>query len=271
MDSVAFTIGSFSMHWYTLLIIVGVSVCYFLVSREAKRMGISNDFIFNLAFWVIIFGILGARLYYVIFRFDLYKDHLIDIFKIWEGGLAIHGGIIAGLLTMYVYCKKYKVRLTLMTDLVVPGLIIAQAIGRWGNFFNQEAYGVRVALSTLKNLKIIPNFVIEGMRIGNIYYHPTFYYESLWCLLGFIILLIVRRLKYTKVGQTTAVYMMWYGVGRFFIEGLRTDSLMLGGFKVAQLVSIALFVIGLLMTMIISRKGKFEDLYNDKNNVKVLY
>lgn len=271
MNSVAFTIGGFSMHWYTLLIIVGVLLCYFLVCREAKRMGISNDFIFNLAFWVIIFGILGARLYYVIFRFDLYKDHLIDIFKIWEGGLAIHGGIIVGLLTMYIYCKKYKVRLTLMTDLVTPGLIMAQAIGRWGNFFNQEAYGARVALSTLKDMKIIPNFVIEGMKIGNIYYHPTFYYESLWCLLGFIILLIVRRLKYTKVGQTTAVYMMWYGVGRFFIEGLRTDSLMLGGFKVAQLVSIALFVIGLLMTMIISRKGRFEDLYNDKNNVKVLY
>ncbi len=271
MNSIAFSIGKFNIHWYSLLIILGVLVCYFLVNKEAKKMGISKDFIFNLTFWVIIFGIIGARLYYVIFRFDLYKDHIIDIFKIWEGGLAIHGGIIAGLLTMYIYCKKYKVRLTLMTDLVVPGLIIAQAIGRWGNFFNQEAYGSRVALSTLENLKIIPKFVIDGMRIGNIYYHPTFYYESLWCLLGFIILLIVRRLKYTKVGNTTAVYMMWYGLGRFFIEGLRTDSLMLGGFKVAQLISILLFIIGLLMSMIISRKGKFEDLYNDKDNVRILY
>ena len=175
------------------------------------------------------------------------------------------------ILTLYIYCRKYHVRISRITDLVVPGLIIAQAIGRWGNFFNQEAYGTRVALSTLKDLKIIPNFVIDGMKIGNIYYHPTFYYEFLWCLLGFIVLLIVRRLKYTKVGQTTAVYLMWYGVGRFFIEGLRTDSLMLGGFKVAQIVSIALFIVGLLMTMIISRKGKFEDLYNDKNNDKVLY
>ena len=271
MNSVAFTIGSFSIHWYTLLIILGVVVCYFLVSRESKRMGLDNDFIFNLVFWVLIFGIIGARLYYVIFRFDLYKDHLLDIFKIWEGGLAIHGGIIAGLITMYIYCKKYKVRLSLMTDITVPGLIIAQAIGRWGNFFNQEAYGSRVALSFLKDLKIIPDFVINGMKIGNIYYHPTFYYEFLWCLLGFIILLIIRRLKYTKVGQTTAVYLMWYGVGRFFIEGLRTDSLMLGGFKVAQIVSITLFVIGLLMLMIISRKGRFEDLYNDKNNTKILY
>ena len=158
-----------------------------------------------------------------------------------------------------------------MTDIVVPGLILAQGIGRWGNFFNQEAYGSRVALSTLESMKIIPDFVIEGMKIGNIYYHPTFYYEFLWCILGFIILIIVRKLKYIKIGQLTAVYMMWYGVGRFFIEGFRTDSLMFGGFRVAQIVSVVLFVIGLILTMLLSRKGRFEDLYSDKDNIKVRF
>ena len=271
MNEIAFSIGGFQVYWYSLFIILGVVLAYIVIRLEAKRLMINKDFIFNLMFWAIIFGIIGARLYYVIFKFQSYKDNLLDIFKIWEGGLAIHGGIIAGLITMYFYCKKYKMRLLRMTDIVVPGLILAQGIGRWGNFFNQEAYGSRVALSTLKNMKIIPDFVIEGMKIGNIYYHPTFYYEFLWCILGFIILIIVRKLKYIKIGQLTAVYMMWYGVGRFFIEGFRTDSLMFGGFRVAQIVSVVLFVIGLILTMLLSRKGRFEDLYSDKDNIKVRF
>lgn len=271
MNEIAFSIGNFQIYWYSLFIIIGVIIAYILVKLESKRLMINKDFIFNLMFWTIIFGIIGARLYYVLFKFSLYKDHLVDILKIWQGGLAIHGGIIAGLITMYIYCKKYNMRLLRMTDIVVPGLIIAQGIGRWGNFFNQEAYGSRVALSTLENLKIIPDFVIKGMEIGNIYYHPTFYYEFLWCVLGFILLLIIRKFKYIKIGQLTAVYMMWYGIGRFFIEGLRTDSLMIGGFRMAQIVSVVMFIVGLILTMLLSRKGRFEDLYNDKDNIKVRY
>ena len=148
-----------------------------------------------------------------------------------------------------------------MLDFVAPALLLAQAIGRWGNFFNQEAHGAATTLEHLQSLHI-PDFIIEGMNIGGVYYEPTFLYESLWCLLGFIIILIIRRLKITKVGQPTAVYLMWYGLGRFFIEMMRTDSLMLGGFKVAQIVSVIMIIIGLLMIMITGRKGRYEDLYD---------
>jgi len=164
---------------------------------------------------------------------------------------------------MFIYCKKYKANLLKITDMTVVPLLISQAIGRWGNFFNSEAHGVVTSYEQLKNL-LIPEYVINGMEIAGLYYHPTFYYESIWCLIGFIILLVLRRLKYIKTGQLTAIYLMWYSFGRFFVESLRTDSLMLGGFKVAQIISIILFITGLIMLMILSRKGKFEDLYNNE-------
>ena len=133
-----------------------------------------------------------------------------------------------------------------MTDIAVPSLIIAQAIGRWGNFFNSEAHGPVTTLANLESFHI-PKFIIDGMYIEGVYYHPTFFYESLWCILGFIVLLLVRRFyKTLKTGQLTCIYLMWYGLGRLFIESLRTDSLMLGSFKVAQLVSLSCFLIGLL-------------------------
>ena len=224
---------------------------------------------FNLAFWAIVIGIIGARIYYVIFNFNLYKNDIFSIFKIWEGGLAIHGGIIAGVITIALYCKKYKMQFLRITDLCIAPLLLAQALGRWGNFFNGEAHGAATSLAHLRSLHI-PEFIIKGMNISGIYYEPTFLYESIFCLVGFIIILIVRRGKYIKVGMQTALYLMYYSVIRFFIESLRTDSLMLGGFKVAQIVSILLFLTGLIMIMMISRKSKFEDLYNNiyKNEMR---
>ena len=147
---------------------------------------------------------------------------------------------------------------------VVP-LLLAQSIGRWGNFFNSEAHGVATTYYHLKELHI-PEKIIEGMKIGNVYYHPTFFYESLYCLVGFIILLFVRRYRYLKRGQLTCIYLMYYSVGRFFIESLRTDSLMFDGFRVAQIISVVLFVIGLIAFMILGRKGRFEDLYNEEQS-----
>ena len=238
----------------------GSRLAIFIIIREAKRYNYPKEFVFNMCFWTIIFGVIGARLYYVLFNLDMYSNFW-DIFKIWEGGLAIHGGIIFGLLTCYLYCKKYKVRTVRMLDFIVPALLLAQAIGRWGNFFNQEAHGAATTLAHLQSLHL-PNFIIEGMNIGGVYYEPTFLYESIWCILGFIVILIVRRLKITKVGQPTALYLMWYGLGRFFIETMRTDSLMLGGFKVAQIVSVIMIVVGLIIIMITSRKGRYEDLYD---------
>ena len=264
MNPILFEFGPIEIRWYAFFILIAVIIGISLFMKEGKRFNISSDFLFNLAFWVIVFGILGARLYYVIFNWSEYSSDLLSIFKIWNGGLAIHGGIIAGFITMFVYCKKYNVSVFKISDMAVVPVILGQAIGRWGNFFNGEAHGAVTTLAHLKELNI-PDFIINGMQIGGLYYHPTFFYESIWCIIGFIILLILRRFKYVKVGQLTCVYLMWYSVGRFFIESMRTDSLMLGGFKAAQIVSLVLFVGALLYMMVLSRKGKFQDLYNKES------
>ncbi len=269
MDRYLITIGNFKIEWYSALIVVGAFLALIMIMKEAKRHGYPTDFVFNMCFWAIIFGIIGARLYFVIFNLDLYTNFW-DIFKIWEGGLAIHGGLIFGLITCLIYCKKYKARLVRFLDFVAPALLLAQAIGRWGNFFNGEAHGAATTIEHLQSLHI-PEFIINGMNIGGIYYEPTFLYESLWCLLGVIIILIIRRLSITKVGQPTAIYLMWYGLGRFVIESMRTDSLMLGGFKVAQIVSIIMIIVGLIMIMITSRKGRYEDLYEQDSTNAVRF
>ncbi len=265
MNPVIVTILGIDIRWYSVLILLAIVISIIMIEREAKRFNIPKDFTFNMAFWTIIISIICARAYYCIFNFSMYKDNILDIFKIWEGGLAIHGGLIGGFITLYVYCKRYNVNPYKMTDITVVPLLLAQAIGRWGNFFNNEAHGSATTYYHLKQLHI-PEKIIEGMKIGNVYYHPTFLYESIYCLIGFIILLFVRRYKYLKRGQLTCLYLMYYSLGRFFIERLRTDSLMLGGFKVAQLVSVILFIVGLIVFMILSRKGRFEDLYSEEQN-----
>ena len=249
---------------------IGVIIGILLLEKEGKRFNISKDFLFNMSFWTIIFGILGARIYYVAFNFHLYQNDFISIFKIWEGGLAIHGGIIAGCITIAIYCSKYKIKLIRVLDLCVPSLILAQAIGRWGNFFNSEAHGMATTLEHLQKLHI-PAFIIKGMNIAGVYYEPTFLYESLLCLLGFIIIILIRRLKYIKVGIITAFYLIYYSVCRFFIESIRTDSLMIGGFKIAQIISIFLFIVGIVIIIVESRKDKFEDLYNDNYDKKLYF
>ncbi|MBQ8902074.1 MAG: prolipoprotein diacylglyceryl transferase [Bacilli bacterium] len=265
MNPVLFTLFGIEIRWYSVLLLTGMIIAMFMFIKEGKRFNIPKDFTFNLAFWVIIIGIISARLYYCVFNFSLYKDNLLDIFKIWEGGLAIHGGLIGGFITLFIYTKKYSVNTYKITDMAVVPLLLAQSIGRWGNFFNSEAHGVATTYYHLKELHI-PEKIIEGMKIGNVYYHPTFFYESLYCLVGFIILLFIRRYRYLKRGQLTCIYLMYYSVGRFFIESLRTDSLMFGGFRVAQIISVVLFVIGLIAFMILGRKGRFEDLYNEEQS-----
>ena len=264
MNRYIFTIGNFKLEWYSALIIVGAMIGISMVLKEAKRYKDSTDYIFNMLFWAIIFGIIGARIYYVLFNLELYNSFW-DACKIWEGGLSIHGGLIAGILVILLYSKKYNVRAIRIFDFLAPAMILAQAIGRWGNFFNMEAHGPATTLAHLQSLHI-PEFIINGMKINDTYYTPTFLYESIWCLIGFIILLIVRRLKITKVGQPFAVYLMWYGLGRFIIESMRTDSLMLGGFKVAQIISVLMILFGLIIIMITSRKGRYEDLYDQDEN-----
>ncbi len=269
MNPIIFSIGNFEIRWYSVILLCAFLVACYFINKEAKRFDIEKDFIFNLVFWTLIFGLIGARIYYVIFDWSYYSANISEIWKVWNGGLAIHGGIIAGLLTILIYTKKYNLRVTRYLDFIVVGLIIGQSIGRWGNFFNSEAHGLATSLEHLQNLHI-PEFIIEGMKINGVYYTPTFLYESIACLIGFIVLCIVRRNKYTKVGTPTALYLIIYGIIRFFIERSRTDSLMFGGFKIAMIVSVIMIIIGVIMLIINSKKGKFEDLYNDKNNRDVI-
>lgn len=269
MNPVLIDLGGFEIRWYSVLILVACFLVLYLAQNEAQKFGIQREYIFNMMFWALIFGIVGARLYYVIFNIDMFINDPIEILRVWNGGLAIHGGLLAGLISIVLYCKKYKVRVVRILDFIAVPLLLGQAIGRWGNFFNGEAHGAATTVAHLKSL-FVPDFVIEGMTIDGVLYTPSFYFESIACLLAFVILLFVRRGKYIKVGTMTAAYLMIYGIVRFFIEMGRTDALMLGGFKVAQIVSVIMFLIGLGMVMIISRRGKFEDLYNDSNNIDTL-
>ena len=172
---------------------------------------------------------------------------------------------------MIIYCKKYKVNIGRMMDLVVPALLLGQALGRWGNFFNGEAYGTIVTRATLENMKIIPKFIIDNMYINGYYHLPMFYFESIWCFIGFIICLILRRTRYIKKSQLTGFYLMWYGTARFVIEIFRTDSLMLGNLKVARIVSVIMFIIGLIIELIQSRKPKLDELYNSVETEEIKF
>ena len=261
MDKVALDLGPIQIYWYSIFIFLGMLVACFAIYKEAKKREIEEEFLVNLTFNTIILGIIGARLYYVLFNLPYYLNNPIEILEIWNGGLAIHGGIIAGLLFIIYYCKKHEVNIWKMLDIIVVGLIIAQAIGRWGNFFNSEAYGPITTEENLRSLGI-PSFVINGMYILGEYRQPTFFYESVWCLFGYCAMLLIRNYKYLKIGQLTGFYLIWYGIIRFIIEAMRTDSLMLGPIKMAQLVSIV-FVISGIIIFIKSIKSKKENLYNN--------
>lgn len=249
MNPVLIELGPISIYWYSLTMLIAILTGSFIFMKTAKKEGYEEAFLSNLIFYGAILGILGARLYYVLFNLDYYLQDPIQIIEIWNGGLAIHGAIITGVIWFIYYSKKHKKNFLKLLDLAAPALILAQAIGRWGNFFNSEAHGPQVAKETLENLNI-PNFIINGMNIEGKYYHPTFYYESIWDLLGFIVLILLRKKFKLKPGKLTGIYFMWYSFIRFFIESLRTDSLMLGNIKVAQLISILLFILGLYLVLI---------------------
>ena len=258
MNPVLFDLGIIEIRWYSMFILLGVCAAFFIITKEAKRKNIDKEYLYNLFFYTLLIGILGARLYYVLFNIDYYLANPSEILMIWHGGLAIHGGIIFGLLFIIFYSKRKKVDLLLILDIAVVGIILAQAIGRWGNFFNGEAYGRIVSLSFLKNLHL-PDFIIKGMYINGKYREPTFLYESILSFIGFIILLIIRRNKNIKIGMLTSIYLIWYGIERLIIESFRSDSLMLMNIKVAQLVSIIFIISGIIIFIYSYKNNK---LYN---------
>ncbi len=255
MSRVALDLGIIKIYWYSILVFLGIVAACFLIYKESKKQKLKKDDLIDLLFYGLIFGIIGARIYYVLFNISYYLSNPVEIFAVWNGGLAIHGGLIGGLITTIVFCKKRKINLTKMVDILVVGIIIAQAIGRWGNFFNGEAFGPATTLAYLESMHI-PGFIIDGMLIDGVYHIPTFLYESTWCLLGFISMLILRSFKRLPLGALTSFYLIWYGIARFFIEGLRTDSLMLFSIKIAQLVSI-IFIIAGIIILIYNIKKKY--------------
>ena len=259
MNRVAFNIFGFNVYYYSLCILLGVIVAYILITREGKKQGLPKEFISDLIFYTLIIGILGARVYYCVFNLDYYLANPSEILKIYNGGLAIHGGVIAGLIFVYFYTKKKNVSFIKILDIVAPAVIIAQSFGRWGNFFNQEAHGGITTYQNLKNMHI-PEFIINGMHIEGKYYYPTFFFESIWCLIGFIILMIARKNKNLKKGFQIGFYFIWYGIGRFFIEALRTDSLMFFGLKIAQIVSLIGIIIGIIIIVTNRNKKHYNEM-----------
>ena len=265
MNAVFLDLGVIKIYWYSVMMFIAILVAGTLALKEAKKWQIPEDFMVNLFFFIVPISLIGARLYFVAFNWDYYSQHFIEIFKVWEGGLAIHGGIIAGLLFLLFYSKKYKINTKRLIDIVVVSLFVGQAIGRWGNFFNGEVYGAPV-----ESLNWLPGFLKEGMFQNGSYHQPLFLYESIWCLIGFILALLIRRWPYLKIGNLTSFYLIWYGIGRFILEGLREEEYILtfGGIKIAQLVSVIMILIGIIYFMICKRGSKFDNRYNDKENVE---
>lgn len=242
MDRVAFTLFGIDIMWYGILIATGMVLAVLIALREAKRLGISEDDILNLAMIAIPSGLIGARAYYVIFNWSYYAGDISEILNFRGGGLAIHGGLIGGILAGLIYAKVKNINFFKLADCVVLGIPLAQAIGRWGNFLNKEAHGG-------------PTDLPWGIMVDGIKVHPTFLYESIWDLGVFLFLFIFRK-KQKYQGQILVDYIILYSIGRFFIEGLRTDSLMLGPLRMAQVISLACIILGVILNYILSRRAK---------------
>lgn len=254
IDPVAFNLGPLSVRWYGIIIAVGILLGYFVAQRALVKAGLHKDTLVDIIFYSALFGFIAARIYFVIFQWPYYAENPGEIIKIWHGGIAIHGGLIGGFIAGVIVCKVKNLNPFQIGDIVAPSIILAQGIGRWGNFMNHEAHGGSVSRAFLEQLHL-PNFIIENMYINGQYYHPTFLYESIWDVAGFIILVNIR--KHLKLGETFFLYLTWYSIGRFFIEGLRTDSLMLtSNIRVAQLVSILLILISI--SLIVYRRIKYN-------------
>lgn len=232
-DPIAFEIARIEIRWYGILIAAGMLIAVLLSCKRAAYHNLKEDDVLDVSLWSIPIGVIGARLYYVLFNLKYY-DSLSEALNIRAGGLAIHGGLIFGILTVIAVCRFKKINPLNMIDLMIPSVALAQAIGRWGNFFNGEAHGGPTDLPW--------GIIVDGVKV-----HPTFLYESLWCLLLFIGLSYFDKHKRLAHGQTFALYCIFYSLERFFVESLRTDSLMIGPFKQAQVISLCAIAFGILL------------------------
>ena len=239
-DPVAFTIFGQDIRWYGILIALGFVIGILMAYKRAPEYGIKSDTLLDFAIWLMPISVIGARAYYVIFSWADYAGDPVSVFDIRSGGLAIHGGLIAGVTTAVVFCMVKKVNILDLLDLIFPEVALGQAIGRWGNFFNSEAHGG-------------PTDLPWAIEVDGEMVHPTFLYESVWCLLLFIFLIWFSKRASFK-GQIVCLYGMLYSVERYFVEGLRTDSLMIGPLRQAQVISAAIFAVSLAAYILLSHR-----------------
>lgn len=237
LNRIAFSIFGINIYWYGLIIATGLIIAFMYAIREAEKVNLSQDDLLNLFLIAVPCAIIGARLYYVIFSFSDYRNDLASIFNLREGGLAVYGGIIAATVAIFIYCKIRYISPYKVLDILAVGLLIGQGIGRWGNFVNGEAFGAKT--SSVFAMTIIS----DGAKIAK-GVHPTFLYESLWNFFGLIVLILYKKKKKFE-GELISLYMVWYGLGRVWIEALRADSLYMGNIKISQFVSLILLIFGI--------------------------
>ena len=254
-----FGIDGWNIAWYGVIIAVGMVLGVMLAIYRTRKQGLKEDLIFDFILIALPVAIICARGYYVIFEWDSYSGDILSIFKIWKGGLAIYGGVIGGLVTAILFCRHHKFPLFRFLDLVVPSLVLGQAIGRWGNFVNQEAFGNLVENSSLQ---FFP-YAVYIDALGE-WHQATFFYESMWNVCLLVAILIVSR-KEPKTGTMTCMYFVFYGLGRFLIEGLRTDSLyIISGIRASQVLSLLLILGGMLLYVVFVRRNKMKHTYLGK-------
>jgi phosphatidylglycerol:prolipoprotein diacylglycerol transferase len=292
LNPIAFSIGAIKVHWYGIILGTGALVGLLLAVREGKRFNIVPDFFMDLLLIGVPSAIIGARIYYVAFKWEDYRDNLSEIFMIWHGGIAIYGALIGAIIAAILYVRSKGYTFWRIADICAPSLIAGQMIGRWGNFMNQEAHGGPVTEEFLRGTLHLPNFIVDAMLINGQYYHPTFLYESLWNLLGLLFLFWLRRRPGLRTGELFISYFIWYSVGRFFVEGFRTDSLSFAGpdwlaglmhglwspmsilfepgampegenVRISQLLAVLIVIVGLLAIWIRRAKGYANVRYTD--------
>ncbi|MDF2814400.1 MAG: diacylglyceryl transferase [Paenibacillus sp.] len=291
LNPVAFSLGPIPVHWYGIILGSAALVGLMLAIQEGKRFGIIPEFFMDLLLIGVPSAIIGARIYYVAFKWDAYKNNLWDVFAIWQGGIAIYGALIGAIIGAVIFVRRRGYNFWRIADIAAPSLIVGQMIGRWGNFVNQEAHGGPVEESFLRDTLHLPNFIIDQMYIDGVFYHPTFLYESLWNLVGLGLLFVLRRQSFLRAGELFFSYFIWYSIGRFFIEGIRTDSLAItapewlraivdglwlpmtaifepgnmeyGNVRISSLLAILIIIAAIILIIVRRRKGWAAEKYSD--------
>ncbi len=264
LNPTALSFGNFRITWYGIIIACGILLAMFMAFKNCKRFGVNSDKLVDVVLGGLIGGVVGARIYYVAFSWNQYKDNLSSIWHTWEGGMAIYGGVIGAFLVGTIVAKCHKMRILPVLDIAALGFLIGQGVGRWGNFVNSEAFGCNTSLpwgmtgdrivSYLSDSKNVATLTSLGVNVDpNMPVHPCFLYESIWCLLGFILLYLYSKRRRFD-GEIFIMYLGWYGFERMIVEGLRTDSLLVGKIRISQLLAGILFVTCLITWLVIRSK-----------------